>query len=323
MRLSVIIPVHNSEKTIENTVRKILDQVTSFELEILLIENGSTDNTNDVCMKLMTQYKEVMAFNSEIIGPSAARNVGLNHCSGDIIGFCDADDYYEPGVLDYILTIFSQNKNVSMLAGSMQVEKLDGCDWLRKKSLKNEVINRSKELIPRLLCDARMMGSVCNKFYRRKLIEKTRFKEDIFYCEDTYFNIAIVKENSNFVSQTISKNVYKYVKTGDSATNNTKRLFEGNNLKYILTMERIEKDFRLDSEEENALKKACYVMAIDNFYIHDISELQQEKLVKIIREGFEVYKNDLLQYTAIRYLKFLLLGMKIIRKNRTLFKEDY
>lgn len=314
MRLSIIIPVHNSENTIDNTVNKILEQNISLDLEIILVENGSSDNTKSICMDIMKQHDEVKFFSSKHIGPSAARNMGLDNSTGDFIGFCDADDYYEPGALEAVSQILSKKKDISLIVGSMQAEKKDGLDWLRRKRLKNEIINNSNDLIQRILCDARMMGSVCNKFYKKELIGEIRFRDELFYCEDTYFNIEIIKRNQTFKTQTISNVIYRYIKTGISATQKTKNLFDGQDLKYILTMNMIKKDFNLHDSEDCAIKKACYVMAVDNFYADGISKSQQDKLIEVINEGINFFKKDFMQYTAIRYFKFLILGKKILRK---------
>lgn len=314
MKLSIIIPVHNSENTIENTVNSIIGQKISYDLEIILVENGSSDNTKFICMEIAKQYEEVKFFSSKCIGPSAARNIGLDNCTGEIIGFCDADDFYEPGSLENVMQIFYKKREILLLVGSIKVEKSDGLDWLRKKNLKNQIIDDSNNLIPRILCDARIMGSVCNKFYRKELIGIIRFDEELFYCEDTYFNIAVIKNSPVFKTQIIKKNIYRYVKHGDSATKNTKNLFEGQDLKYVLTMEKIKRDFLLKGLNEDAIKKACYVIAVDNFYVEGISQSQQDKLIGVIKQGIEIHQTDIMEFTPVRNLKFLLLGRRILKK---------
>ena len=314
MKISIIVPAYNAEHTIENTVKKMLSQHKDINVEILLIENGSIDKTYDVCKNLEIKYKQVITIHSEKKGPSAARNVGLDRATGEIIGFCDADDYFVEGTLERILELFTQMPDISMIIGSITAVKKESLSFLKRKTLKNTLVENSESLIPRFLCDARMMGSVCNKFYRRELLNSIRFDEKLFFCEDTYFNINVVKNNKNFKTQIIEQNVYQYVKTGESATRVTKKIFDGKDLKYIVTMNKIKSDFNLDSKAVNAIKKAKYVLAVDNYYIDGISAEQKAELSKIIKKNYDVFKRDFCEYTTARYFKFVILG-KIILAN--------
>ena len=92
MKYSVIIPVYNGEKTVARCLNSLLKQNYN-SAEILLINDGSTDNTDEICKNYMKKYSAVRYFAKENGGVSSARNIGLNHASGRYILFVDCDDY--------------------------------------------------------------------------------------------------------------------------------------------------------------------------------------------------------------------------------------
>ena len=103
MKYSIIVPVHNAESTITRCIESIVNQ--NVGLQVILIENGSTDDSASVCEILSRKYDCVEYYQSKLSGVSNARNIGLNKADGDIIGFCDADDYYEPNSLNRMMKL--------------------------------------------------------------------------------------------------------------------------------------------------------------------------------------------------------------------------
>ena len=90
MEISVIVPMYNSESTIKACVESILQQ--QGVAEILLCDDGSTDNTAQLCQHLATLYPCIQYLSCPHQGPSAARNIGLQHAKGKLISFIDSDD---------------------------------------------------------------------------------------------------------------------------------------------------------------------------------------------------------------------------------------
>jgi glycosyltransferase involved in cell wall biosynthesis len=90
-KISIIVPVYNAEKTLIKCVKSILQQ-TYKNLEIILINDGSSDNSPYLCDKIALTDSRVKVIHQENSGPSYARNAGLKICTGDYIAFCDSDD---------------------------------------------------------------------------------------------------------------------------------------------------------------------------------------------------------------------------------------
>ena len=100
--LTVIVPVYNIMEYLPRCVRSITAQ-TYRHLEILLVDDGSTDGTGELCDRLAEEDGRIQVYHKENGGSSSARNLGLSHAHGDYVGFVDSDDYIEPGMYERLL----------------------------------------------------------------------------------------------------------------------------------------------------------------------------------------------------------------------------
>src|SRR5690625_188058 len=91
-KISIIVPVYNAEKYIERCLKSILNQRYT-NLEIIIVDDGSTDNSSKICIDYEKQYKNIIYVKKENEGPGPARNLGIRLASGDYIGFVDSDDF--------------------------------------------------------------------------------------------------------------------------------------------------------------------------------------------------------------------------------------
>ena len=99
--ISVIVPVHNGQDYLENCIESIAGQ--SYDnLEILIVNDGSTDRTGEICAGLQDRYENVVVFTLEDLGVSAARNYAMDRAKGAFLTFVDADDRLCPDTLSYL-----------------------------------------------------------------------------------------------------------------------------------------------------------------------------------------------------------------------------
>ena len=94
MKISVIIPVYNTEKYLKECIESVLAQ-TYTDLEILLINDGATDSSPQICEAYEKQDDRIKVIHKENGGLSDTRNVGIDQCSGDYVLFLDSDDYWD------------------------------------------------------------------------------------------------------------------------------------------------------------------------------------------------------------------------------------
>lgn len=175
MKISVIIPIYNIEDCLERCVKSVLNQ-TIKELEVILVDDGSTDNTPALVDKLAESDYRIKAFHKSNGGSSSARNLGLDHASGEYIGFVDSDDYISPYMYEKLLDYAVETGLAIVQTGRDEIAA-DG------KQLPNVVetpetyqIVSSEEFMKELLLH-RGDCSFCTKLIRRDLFDDKRFPE--------------------------------------------------------------------------------------------------------------------------------------------------
>ena len=118
--ITVIIPVYNSEKYLEKTIKSILEQ-TYNNYELILIDNGSTDNSAEICKKYQEKDKRVKFYIQSKKGVSNARNMGIEKATGEFICFVDSDDYVKNDYLSYLYAGISENNADIIISGHTRV----------------------------------------------------------------------------------------------------------------------------------------------------------------------------------------------------------
>ncbi len=114
--ISIIIPIYNSEKYIEQCINSILNQ-TFKNFELILINDGSTDNSRVICERYENKDKRIKLFNIGNRGVSSARNLGIENSRGKYIMFCDSDDYVKNTWCEELYKLIKDNNNSYIVCG--------------------------------------------------------------------------------------------------------------------------------------------------------------------------------------------------------------
>ena len=232
LKISVIVPVHNSATTIDRCIKSIVDQPYK-NFECILIENGSSDDSKEICQKYVEAYECVKFAVSPKIGVSAARNLGLLMATGDIIGFCDADDFLEPNSMQKVLSAFLDNPDIIGVLSAFYVGRENQSGIQKEyKGLKKERLT-IEDAIMRTLGDNSTMGSVWNRYYRADVAQKISFDTMLSYCEDTHYNIKLLSNIQDAELAYVQEPLYCYMLNDRSVTHQLDKLYDENGeLKY-------------------------------------------------------------------------------------------
>lgn len=200
--VSVLIPVYQSVKYVQQCVESILGQAYS-ELEVILIDDGSTDGSSLLCDQLESQYENVKVFHQENRGVSAARNKALELAKGDYVLFVDSDDYLEGNIIEAAVKNL-KNENIDLCVfGFQRVSANTYIKYDKKIPYSTDKILNLEEVRSNLLhwFSTNIMHAIGTKIYRRKIIEKfgLRFKENWEYYEDIYFCLSYINVCRNDV----------------------------------------------------------------------------------------------------------------------------
>ena len=186
--ISVIVPVFNCIHTLEKCIGAICAQ-TATNLEILLIDDGSTDGSQLLCDRFASEDTRIRVFHKLNGGVSSARNMGLDNAKGEYIMFCDGDDWVEPEWCERLCLAAAENP------GCLPV-----CNYYRSAP-DRETINREvlcqviEERIAKedffSLNQYELLGIPWNKIFRRTILEENhiRFRPDLSLGEDLFFNL--------------------------------------------------------------------------------------------------------------------------------------
>ncbi len=217
--ITIIIPAYNAEQFLESCLRSITSQ-TFQNLEIILINDGSTDKTGEIADEWVRNDKRISALYQTNQGVSAARNKGLEIATGNLIGFVDADDEVENDMYDFLYqNLMKYDADISH-CGFELVRKDHTVQFHNSGII---LIQNKVEALNELLSGSRIEPSTCTKLYKKEIIKNVHFAPDIKINEDLLFNIEAFKNANRSVFEDVVKYRYKY--NPGSASRSSKILF--------------------------------------------------------------------------------------------------
>lgn len=278
--VSVIIPIYNVEKYLDECISSTVSQ-TYRELEIILIDDGSTDSSGKLCDEWALRDDRIRVVHKEHGGPSDARNVGLDLSGGDYIFFVDSDDIVADTAIERMLTE-AERTGADICSCGIESRYDDGrCEKYRIPPLDGD----SELFLRNLYRDTRVPVSVWNKLYRREIWEEIRFPVGKI-CEDAFTTCRLLDRAEHLV-QILDALYYYRIRSGSIMTSafRAERMDE-------------EKAWRYNYEFIRERYPKLYRTAFD-FYLQKVS-------VTLGTIGEDVRESYFAEYS---YLK------KILRKN--------
>ena len=276
IKLSIVIPVYNVEDYVAKCLDSLINQTYS-NLEIICVNDGSTDNS----LKILNRYKEkdkrIIVIDKPNGGVSSARNTGIDVSNGEYITFVDSDDYIDTDAYENCLKIIKE-KDADVLAFGYIVEP------------EHVVNNRFKQdkYYTRFECfknEFNSNSSVWNKIFRTNIIKNNhiRFAEDVSYAEDSLF-LKMVFPHTKIVLA--SPNSYYHYVQRDSSIEQTysyeKRLISKINYCYHLV--KYYTDNQYDEAYIDVLDSCLEVYDIIHNFEYNKRKYYAEQILKILDE---------------------------------------
>lgn len=215
--VTVILPIYNAEKYLKKCINSILRQ-TYKNLEIVLVNDGSTDNSEKICKDYMQKDDRITYIKQENLGVSVARNKGLDQARGQYIIFIDADDYIEKNTVEVLIKKAIEEKCDIIRYGYVRETKFlkKAYKFSTDKNIKISKQYYSEKVYPYLISTGDF-SSTCTTLLKKEIINNIRFDENLKYGEDFKFMVqAILNSETIFV---IPKALYHYRYNFSSATN--------------------------------------------------------------------------------------------------------
>lgn len=213
--ISIIIPCFNAEKTLEKCLESVVQQ-SYANLEIIIIDDGSTDETSLIYNKFQSNDERILVLKQQNSGVSKARNTGVKAATGDYICFVDSDDWAE---LNYCSELYSllvgENADISIVEASYEDEN---GNVLCSKPISDEKIFDGNRALVLLLEDQEIQSHPWGKLFKADLLKNVHFPENLKCFEDystlfKIFNKAVKVIKSN-------EKLYHYIQREDSLSHN-------------------------------------------------------------------------------------------------------
>jgi len=228
--VSFIVPVYNSEKSLYRCIDSILNQ-SYKEIELILVNDGSTDNSGRICDMYASKDKRVHVVHKNNTGVSDSRNQGIAVAKGKYLQFVDSDDWITPDATEHFVQVAEEYQCDMVIADFYRVigERVSKKGAIEREGIidnvayANYMVQKPADFY---------YGVLWNKLYKRSIIEKFQIKMDssISWCEDFIFNLEYIRNIRTVYVMKIP--VYYYVKTkGSLVSQNT-------SVKKIIQMKR-------------------------------------------------------------------------------------
>lgn len=304
--ISIIIPVFNAESTLEKCIKSVLEQ-TYKNLEIILINDGSTDNSKKICQSFQMKYNIIKFFEKENKGVSSARNLGIEKSRGGYITFIDSDDYVSENFIKDLHDAFMLREDIDIThCGTVNVD--EDFNTISKSKI-NEIELFDADTYMKKILEEKKINAVCwGKMYNRKIISKVRFDENIQINEDLDFLLNILLNCRKIVY--IPKTDYYWVDRKNSVTK------QGFNDKWLKNIENCKTIFHNILNKKPKLKRYCRnkyfkvnllcykKMLKDNLVNDKIKKELKENLKKGKFFYFLDYKNSIKNKLLLLYMLF-------------------
>ena len=227
--ISVIIPIYNIETYLDRCISSVVSQ-TFRNLDIILVDDGSTDKSPDICEQWVQKDKRIQVIHKKNGGLSDARNAGILNAKGNYISFVDGDDYIEPDFLEVLLALISKYGAQISEVGTRITN--DQNVTLKERGIPaSEICLGRIDAIKRLIIESGLYQTVWNKLYVADLVKEVPFKVGKFH-EDDFWTYQVFDKVEKLAAT--NKPLYNYVQRKGSIMDNgyTLRRLDGLEARY-------------------------------------------------------------------------------------------
>lgn len=301
--ITIIIPVYNVEKYLDKCIESVILQ-TYKNLQIILVDDGSTDSSPKICDDYAKKYKNILVIHKENGGLSSARNAGLKAAKGDYITFLDSDDYVASTLYDDLYKALNGNKDRIACTNYRRADE-NGKIYEKKDIHKKLDTNSNIEYLRELLLHIGDV-STCTKLFPKEVLVNQWFDEEKLN-EDLLFMVSIISKFKTIVyTGTIG---YYYLIRKNSISSGYGKAIEDMALNSIVVNQEIQNKFKELKEEGYRFalfQNMAYLLLVpDN--LRTKNNIQYVTALKYIKKFF-IFKGITNKYLTIKN-KIIILGL--------------
>lgn len=313
-KISIIVPVYNVEDYLEKCLKSLVEQ-TIKEIEIIVVNDGTKDNSQEIIDKFVKKYpKKIKSYIKKNGGLSSARNYGLKYATGDYIAFVDSDDYVEPKMYEKMYNKALSNDFDIVVCDLYYV--YDDKKVKAESNLDNDIYG--KDEIKRSMIN--IYPAAWNKIYKKDLFDyNIRFKDKVWFEDVEFLYRLISKVDSIGV---LHESFYNYVQRDGAITKTfDDRLYHyidnWNGILEFYKKNKIYDDYKLELEY-------CYVRYLYATFIKSASNFTDVKLYEqAVNEAIKNVKSNFPNYRKNKYFYKTLKGLYLLSFNKIYSKILY
>lgn len=298
--VSIIIPVFNAEKYLEECLSSITAQKDFEDSEVILIDDGSADSSPEICDSFAQKYKNIIVVHKSNGGVSEARNDGIKIASSDYLMFCDADDCFIGDILSNVIKTV-QDFLPDIIFWNYTYEVNGSSAHTDFAFAKNQILDKKylRRTIPEYMLSDLSFNSIWNKAFKKSIIQvnNIKFNKDKKYGEDREFllNYLAVSESGFYIPES----GYFYRDTASGAIRRERTDFFDNITEDYYTNLRCYERFDFDKEKIETICRA----ALPEQVISDIFFIYENYSKAVFNKSVEkLFRNELLMSAVAEYL---------------------
>ena len=300
MLISVIVPVYNIEKYVGKAIETIIGQ-TYRDLEIILVDDGSTDKSGEICEHYAGKDDRIVVVHQENGGLSKARNTGTRIAKGDAIAYIDGDDYIHPCYFEILAKNLTEHNADISVCGMQVVSENEYEELTHSKDVENAAVEISaEEALEGMLSQKRFSLSSCAKLYKRKIAQSHYFPEQELF--EDYYTVYRFFTEADAVTYT-DAGLYYYLKRAGSIT---KKKYSHQMMDYIKHGEQVIEHVKQSGQQlmDAAISRLVWACFYIVTHIDDSSKYREDEeycwnyikkyRTKVIRDNSAVKKEKML-----------------------------
>ncbi len=309
--ISVIIPVYNTEKYLGACLDSLLAQ-THESLEIILVDDGSSDSSPQICDAYAEKDARVKVIHKENAGVSSARNTAIEAATGDYIGFVDSDDIVAPHTFETLLSsLVKSDSDVSVCRlarffDGQEEEKLSSASPFSGEIL----VMSSLEALSDLLRGTHFYGSLCDKLFKAELVKGAKLREDIFIAEDFLFTIGALLKATRICFSDVTLYFYRTRET--SATHSSYSEKQISSYDALLSAEELFRTYGIYDVLKNEIDASaviCHVKIMRGLYENrSLRKKYAKRSIKELRRHLNKNSASLLTSSVRKHASILRFG---------------
>lgn len=322
IEISIIVPIYNAQKYLSRCIESVIKQ-TYKNFELILIDDGSTDNSYAICEEYQKKDNRIILIKKENGGQSSARNNGLNIARGNYIGFVDSDDWISSNMFEKLFSLIESYE--ADIVSSDYFFSNNDIEVFPEVSGKELVLNNKTEIIKYFFKSDKLNSTnefaVWGKLYKRELFNNLFFKEGIIY-EDYLLNFYLFEKANKIVK---TKDIlYAYFQSPNSTTR--AKLDSKQMALLSTTNEIIENLIKYDENIQNLgqRKLAMVYFSLLARYVRYGTEFSNFEITKLVDELYSRRKYLLCGDfpTKIKILTFgMITNVRLMRQLYKLFNK--